>query len=206
MGLLRDMRGGPRRPNPAHFDMEKVFYSGADMSIHGTESELREVAEMARLEGTGKDPEGRYGKGLVFDVPAWDPVYDELIEKGWAKTVSLEDDPGRSKTQIANAMVRGDLISHPIEAKLASEIDMGDAYGITHTGDPDATWDDANPEPGSVRGIQAFGEMEADMSEAQLKEYRKAAGTTGGREAEATQKGISQRQAAREEAAEAEKK
>jgi hypothetical protein len=180
--------------------METVFYSGADMTVLGTESELREVAEMARLEGTGKDPEGRYGKGVVFDVPAWDPQYDELIEKGWAKAVAPEDDPGRSKVQIANAMVRNDLISNPVEQAIADDIDPADAYGIVHTGDPNATWEDANPEPGTGGVLKGFGEMEADMSDADLKAYRKASAGSAARATEKAREGVAAREAAREDA------
>jgi hypothetical protein len=202
MGYLRDLLGGPRRPRPSDYGGERVFYSAADMTVIGTESELREVASMARLEGTGKDPEGRYGKGVIFDVPAWDPQYDELIEKGWAKTVAPEDDPGRSRVQIANAIVRNDLLSNPVEAAIADEIGEADAYGITHTGDPGATWEDANPEPGSGAVLKGFGEMEADMTADDLKAYRKAAAGREGRASEKAREEVKAREAARAETTE----
>lgn len=110
---------------------------------------------MARLQGTGKDP--RYGKGEIFDVPMYAPVgvigtadqggverelnptYAELIEKGLAKAVKPEDDPGRSMTQIADAVVANRTsFADPVDAKLAASLDPNDAYAIVHTGDPKA--------------------------------------------------------------------
>jgi hypothetical protein len=157
---IRREIGDPRRPIPPPTG-EKVFYSASTMEVFGTESEIKEALNMARLVGTGKDPEGRYGEGVVFDVPAYESTYDDLIEKGWAEALPAVDDPGRSKTQIANAMVRGDLLSHPADAAMAAEIDDADALAITHTGDPDASAGDL-PEAGTSPGPVTVGEMAID--------------------------------------------
>lgn len=121
---------------------------------------------MARLEGTGKDPLGRYGKGEIFDVEQYaattanltaedgdrvvNPVYQELIDKGYAKPVKPEDDPGRTVTQIANHMVQTQAYpDHPVEAEIAASID-GDEYAIVHSDDPKATQGDGNLKPESA--------------------------------------------------------
>lgn len=93
---------------------------------------------MARLEGTGKDPLGRYAKGIVFDVPESDPLYEELIDKGWANEVKPEDDPSRTPEQIAQAVVQQHPLTDPVDAKLADKMGVDKAYAVDHTGDPDA--------------------------------------------------------------------
>lgn len=119
---------------------------------------IKETSSMARLEGTGKDPLGRYGKGEVFDVPKYaaatvdaiaeggeqdiNPVYQELLDKGYAKEVKPEDDPARTVTQIADAMTvdPNATLAHPADAAVAEKIGSeADALAIVHTGDPKAT-------------------------------------------------------------------
>lgn len=92
---------------------------------------------MAKLVGTGKDPLGQYGKGTVFDIPYGDDHWHELIDRGWAEEVSDVDHPGRTTTQIANAMVRGDALVHPAEQATADEI-RGREHDIVRTQDPAA--------------------------------------------------------------------
>jgi hypothetical protein len=131
---------------------ETRFIEGSTGRLLGTETQLKEQANMARLEGTGKDPLGRYGKGEIFDVPknisagddtVENPTYAELIEKGYAKEVAPEDDPGRTLTQIADAKVvdPNSTLAHPVDAALADGISEADAYAIVHTGDPKAKAD-----------------------------------------------------------------
>lgn len=131
------------------------MFRASDLGVLGTESQLKEEAKMARLVGTGKDPLGRYGKGEVFDVPAPDEsgvasdpdtnnLYQELLDKGWAKKLDPEDDPGRTKTQIADSMVRNEPLAHPVEQEIAEEIG-DDAHAIVQLGDPNATKEDLGP-------------------------------------------------------------
>ncbi len=109
---------------------------------------------MARLEGTGKDPLGRYGKGEVFDVREDDPLYEALQEKGWAKKVAPEDDPGKTDSQVANAVVAqggSHQLQDPVEQEKAKKI--GDrALDIVHTGDPDADQGAAGQDPDENAG------------------------------------------------------
>lgn len=94
---------------------------------------------MPKMIGTGKDPLGRYMKGLIFDLEDNDPeMVQDFIDRGWAELLPEEDHPGRTKTQIANSMVRGDALADPVEQKLAAEIG-DDAHAIVHLEDPDAT-------------------------------------------------------------------
>lgn len=92
---------------------------------------------MARLVGTGKAPDDQYLEGQVFDVESFDPLYEDLLDRGWAEEVDPEDDPGRTETQIANAVVRGDPVAHPVERKIAEGIK--DPYAVVHRQDPKAT-------------------------------------------------------------------
>lgn len=135
---------------------ETRFIEGSTGRLLGTETQLKEIANMARLEGTGKDPLGRYGKGEIFDVPrsitagegdeavtVENDTYQELIDKGWAKEVDPKDDPGRTTTQVADAKVvdPNASLAHPVDASLAADISQADAYAIVHTGDPKASGD-----------------------------------------------------------------
>jgi hypothetical protein len=95
---------------------------------------------MTRMVGTGKAPQG-YMKDQVFDVPEHDQgTVEDLERKGWAKRLDPRDDVGHSKVSVANAVVRGDMISHPVDKEIADEIGGHDAaLAIVHTSDPDAT-------------------------------------------------------------------
>lgn len=94
---------------------------------------------MTRMVGTGKAPQG-YMEGQVFDVPEHDQgTVEDLERKGWAKRLDPRDDVGHSKVGVANAMVRGDMLSHPVDQEIAAEIGGHDAaLPIVHSGDPDA--------------------------------------------------------------------
>lgn len=102
---------------------------------------------MTRMVGTGKAPQG-YMKDQVFDVPEHDQgTVDDLERKGWAKRLDPRDDVGHSKVGVANAMVRGDMLSHPVDAEIAAEIGGHDAaLPIVHTSDPDASTSDYEAE------------------------------------------------------------
>jgi pyruvate/2-oxoglutarate dehydrogenase complex dihydrolipoamide acyltransferase (E2) component len=105
---------------------------------------------MAKLVGTGTDPLGQYGAGVVFDVPRASPQFAELVAKGYANEVAPEDHPGRDDTQIAAAMLRGDALLDPAERAAAERI--GDrAIDIVHTADPAADAGDGSPDPEQVR-------------------------------------------------------
>lgn len=109
---------------------------------------------MAKLVGTGTDPLGQYGAGVVFDVPRADPQFAELVAKGYAEEVAPEDHPGRDDTQIAAAVLRGDALLDPAERAAADRI--GDrAIDIVHTGDPSADAGDGSPDPAEVRSAAA---------------------------------------------------
>lgn len=89
-----------------------------------------------RMIGTGKDPEGRYPEGLQFDVPDVDPGArpqgEYLIEQGYAEYLKdPKDDTGRTQRQIAEAVVRGDLLNDPVDREIAEDIG-GKAYELVH--------------------------------------------------------------------------
>jgi hypothetical protein len=64
-------------------------------------------------------------------------MIDDFVDRGWATVQEPEDHPGRTTTQIAAAVVRGDALADPVEQKLAE--DIGDrAHAIVHLDDPDA--------------------------------------------------------------------
>lgn len=102
---------------------------------------------MTRMVGTGKAPHG-YMEGQVFDVPEHDQgTVDDLERKGWAKRLDPRDDVGHSKVGVANALVRGDMLSHPVDREIADEIGGHDAaLPIVHSGDPDASVGDYEAE------------------------------------------------------------
>lgn len=95
---------------------------------------------MTRMRGTGKAPQG-YMKDQIFDVPEHDQgTVEDLERRGWAERVDPRDDPGHSKIGVANAMVRGDMLSHPVDAEIAAEIGGHDAaLPMVHLEDTDAT-------------------------------------------------------------------
>ena len=94
---------------------------------------------MPKMRGTGKDPLGRYMKGLFFDLEDNDPdMVQDFVDKGWAEVLPEDEHPGRTVTQIAAAMVRGDELSDPVEQQIAESIE-GRQWAIVHLDDPDAT-------------------------------------------------------------------
>jgi len=101
---------------------------------------------LPKMRGTGADPLGRYSEGLIFDLEDNDPrMIQDFVDRGWATLLDEKDHPGRSVTQIANAMVRGDALTDPAEQEIAKEI--GDnAHAIVHLEDPDATEKDYEEE------------------------------------------------------------
>jgi hypothetical protein len=110
---------------------------------------------MARLQGTGRDPLGQYGEGVVFDVPRTDPLYDELIANGHAEPVRPADDPAMDSTQVANRLVRGEPVDqHPGGPEHIENIGAR-AHDIVHTQDPDAPLGAASPDPAALQEFDA---------------------------------------------------
>lgn len=72
-----------------------------------------------RLVGTGKDPDNKYPEGLVFDVPPH--VAAKVVEEGYGTYQNPKDDAGRTESQIAAAVERGDSLSDPTDRELAGE-------------------------------------------------------------------------------------
>lgn len=142
------------------------FVTGSTARVLGTLEQRKEQAKnMARLEGTGVDP--RYGKGDIFDVPKYkptagdvddreiNPVYQELLDKKFAKEVDPKDDPGRTITQIADAKAsRHDPLSDPVDAEIAASMTDAEALAIVHSGDPNAEATD-DGKPGYVKEGQS---------------------------------------------------
>jgi hypothetical protein len=115
------------------------------MTVLGTYEQRRRQA-MPKMRGTGKDPLGRYQKGLIFDLEDNDPdMVQDFVDKGWAEVLPEEEHPGRTITQIAAAMVRGDELADPVEQALAESIE-GREHAIVHLDDPDATNEDYEEE------------------------------------------------------------
>jgi hypothetical protein len=121
---------------------DAVWFRISDLSLI-TPRLLERRVKMARLVGTGTDP--RFPAGQPVDVPAYDPFYDDIVEKGWATELAPEDDPARTTEQIANAMVRGDPLTSPVEQAIAEEIGEN-ALAVVHTGDETATKERGSPE------------------------------------------------------------
>lgn len=132
---------------------EAIVYRARDLRVVATESDTRRRSQM-RVVATGKAPEGRFPEGQVGDFPEVDgavhPDYQDFLDKGWHVPLDPVDDPGRTKTQIANSIVRGDTLNHPVDAEIAEGITDAEAYAITHTGDPEA--DPAEADPHELRG------------------------------------------------------
>lgn len=83
-----------------------------------------------RLIGTGTDPDNKYPEGLIFDAP---PVQaKKAIEAGFANALDPKDDPGRTPSQIAAAVQRGDNLSDPTDHELAGDISDREALEIVH--------------------------------------------------------------------------
>ncbi len=100
-----------------------------------------------RAVGTGTHPEGYYLEGQVVDLAelpggALDPSNQDLIDKGWVRPLDPEDDPGRTKSQIANSIITNDSLANPDDAAVAAKIDPADAYAIVLQGDPEAKFED----------------------------------------------------------------
>lgn len=102
---------------------------------------------MTRMRGTGKAPQG-YMKDQIFDVPEHDQgTVEDLERRGWAERIDPREDPGHAKIGVANALVRGDMLSHPVDAEIAKEIGGHDAaLPMVHLGDPEATVGDYEAE------------------------------------------------------------
>lgn len=146
---------------------------------------------MTRMVGTGNAPQG-YGEGQVFDVADQDyGTVEDLERKGWAKRVDPADDPGRTKVQIANSMVRGDLLGHPDDAAVADEIGThDDALAIVHLEDANATPADYEEEAEEGRKRNALGmpytDAERRVLERDSEHVHKAA--SGGKKTKADKK------------------
>lgn len=114
---------------------------------------------MTRMVGTGKAPQG-YLENQVFDVADSDHgTVDDLERKGWAKLLDPADDPGRTKVQIANSIVRGDALLHPDDADVAEEIGGHDeALAIVHLEDETATPKDYEADADEGRKRDALGQ------------------------------------------------
>ena len=157
--MQRQLRKVPGGPEPQWFT--------STLRSLGTYSEATRRLHMARYVGTGKAPEGQYVKDQVVDLPSLpdgsiDPAYQDIVDKGWVRELADKDDPARTKTQIANAMVRGDALSHPAEAKIAKDIGE-DAMAIVHTQDPGASHGDElveakDPTPPSTGAVKPTAE------------------------------------------------
>lgn len=109
---------------------------------------------MPKMKGTGKDPLGRYSDGLIFDLEDNDPaMVADFVKKGWATVLPEDEHPGRTVTQIAAAVVRGDEMSDPVEQAIAEQIG-GNAHAIVHLDDPNATQADYDAEVEGARKLQ----------------------------------------------------
>lgn len=82
---------------------------------------------MARYTGTGRDPLGRYPEGQVVDAAAGS--VEALVERGWIAPLEDRDDPARTVWQLANAVVRGDLLTDSTDRALALEHGLIDEDG-----------------------------------------------------------------------------
>jgi len=76
---------------------------------------------MARIRGTGDAPSGQYPGGQIADSPDDSAEYNALVDAGWVDEVDPKDDPARSLVQIANAIVRGDALTDPVDQEIAAE-------------------------------------------------------------------------------------
>ena len=121
---------------------------------------------MARFVGTGKDP--RYPKGQVVDIYTSDDAFgqgnlseQDLVELGYVEAADPYQDPGRTPSQIAAAVVRGDTLSDPYDAAVAVKEGYVDergmatakAYNVVHEDPQDAAVDRGEAGAGPVRGV-----------------------------------------------------
>lgn len=140
-----------------------------------------------RLVGTGKAPEGQYPEGHVFDSAANSPEAKQLLADGWATTLDPADDPGRTVTQIANAVVRDDPLSNADDRAVAEREGLLDesggpserAYAVVHQQDPDAEPSDIGPAEGKP-GVHASLKPESSSS-AQTEDRRQVEPGPGSR-------------------------
>lgn len=103
-----------------------------------------------RLIGTGEAPNGQYPEGIVFDAPsdASGTLLDEgqfLLERGWARIPDIAELPEADVVRVANAVVRGDPLTMPLDQAIAASI-AGREHAIVHAQDPNA----GGGEPGEL--------------------------------------------------------
>lgn len=132
---------------------------------------------MARFVGTGKDP--RYPKGVVVDIPDGSDLYNgvgnlselDLVEKGFVKPADPYADPGRTPSNIAAAVIRGDTLSDPYDAAVAVKEGLVDeqgrpsarAYDLVHEEPQDVAESGRGEAGGPARGvISAFAANQRD--------------------------------------------
>ena len=99
---------------------------------------------MARYTGTGRDPLGRYPEGQVVDADA--ESVEALVERGYVTPLQDRDDPARTEWQLANAVLRGDLLTDPTDRALAAEHGLIDDDGAAQP-KARAVVDEHEPEP-----------------------------------------------------------
>jgi hypothetical protein len=110
---------------------------------------------MSRFVGTGRDELGRYGEGVVVDVDQ--EAAKGLLERGWIEELPAADHPGRTRYQLAQAVVRNDLLSEPDDR--AAAIDAG--FIEEHEGTSTYT---ATPEAHRVAGEELADEPDTGGS------------------------------------------
>jgi hypothetical protein len=93
---------------------------------------------MARFKGTGRDELGRYSEGVVVDL---DPeAAAGLVERGLVEELPAVDEPGRTAYQLAQAVVRNDLLTDPDDRQAAVAAGFIDEHDGTssYTATPEA--------------------------------------------------------------------
>jgi hypothetical protein len=155
------------RPTPTEHG-QPVFVKVSDDSVHTYEQRQRqgEAAHMARFVGTGKDP--RYPEGVVVDIMSAEDAYGpgnkselDLVEKGYVVAADPYQDPGRTPSQIAAAVIRGDTLSDPYDASVAVKEGFVDdagqptarAYDVVHEDKQEAVDEGRGEAGGPVRGV-----------------------------------------------------
>lgn len=99
---------------------------------------------MARIKGA----DGTINQGAIGDAPVDEgvPIHDgtiphhEYVKNQGFELLDAKDDPGSTVAQLAQAVVRGDELSHPVQRELADEI-ADRALAIDLNNDPDAEAD-----------------------------------------------------------------
>jgi hypothetical protein len=97
---------------------------------------------MARMRALDAGPASVAEAGHVFDVDETSERYQELLDRGLAEKLPPEDDPGRTDIQIAQAVVRGDPLTDPVDRRLAEDMGVADAQAKVALQDPTATRSD----------------------------------------------------------------